>query len=77
MGMIEEYKEMLYKQNQQNYEYQCERMSPHVIHNAQIIKDGNQQCYILGDLPTGVYGFGDTPKLSCEEFDRVWNSGIN
>lgn len=72
---VEEYKGMLYEQKQQNYEYQCERMAPHVIHNAQIIRDGNQWCCILGDLPTGVCGFGNTPAEACAEFDRVWIHG--
>ncbi|MDU7710494.1 MAG: hypothetical protein E7J94_24885 [Clostridium sp.] len=72
---VEEYKGMLYEQKQQNYEYQCERTAPHVIHGAQIMQDGNQWCCILGDLPTGVCGFGNTPEEACAEFDRIWIQG--
>lgn len=72
---VTEYKGMLYEQQMQNYVYQCERIAPHVIHNATVMQDGNQWCCILGDLPTGVVGFGDTPKEACQEFDRVWEQG--
>lgn len=72
---VEEYKGMLHEQKMQNYMYQCERTAPHVIHNAAIMQDGNQWCCILGDLPTGVVGFGNTPKEACAEFDRVWEQG--
>lgn len=72
---IEEYKQMLHEQKMQNYVYQCERIAPHVIHNTNIVQDGNQWCCILGDLPTGVVGFGNTPKEACQEFDRVWEQG--
>lgn len=72
---VEEYKSMLHEQNMQNYSYNCERCAPHVIHNAKIKQDGNQWCCILGDLMTGVVGFGDTPEKACNEFDRVWIQG--
>jgi len=72
---VEEYKGYLYEKKMQDYIYQCERVAPHVIHNTQVMKDGNQWCCILGDLPTGVVGFGDTPEKACAEFDRVWREG--
>lgn len=72
---VEEYKGYLHEKKMQNYEYQCERMAPHVIHNAQVMQDGNKWCCILGDLATGVVGFGETPKDACAEFDRIWNKG--
>lgn len=72
---VEEYKAILHEQKMQNYEYQCQRTSPHVIHGATVTLDGNQWCCILGDLATGVVGFGNTPELACAEFDRVWYSG--
>lgn len=73
--MLEEYKGYLHEKKMQDYAYQCERMAPHVIHGAQVMQDGNQWCCILGDLPTGVVGFGDTPEKACAEFDRVWRDG--
>lgn len=72
---VEEYKGYLYEKKMQDYEYQCQRTAPHVIHNAKILKDGNQWCCILGDLPTGICGFGDTPEKACDEFDKVWFQG--
>jgi len=73
--MLEEYKDYLYKKKMQNYIYQCERVAPHVIHNAEVKRDGDQWCCVLGDLATGVAGFGDTPGQACAEFDKVWRTG--
>ena len=73
--VVEEYKEMLHEQKMQNYEYQCERMAPHIIHNAEIKLDGNMWCCILGDLQTGIVGFGKSPKEACSEFDKIWEHG--
>ncbi len=73
--MLEECREYLNEKKMQDYVYQCERIAPHVIHKAEIMKDGNQWCCILGDLATGVAGFGDTPEQACTEFDRVWCEG--
>ncbi len=72
-----EYKGIIDEQKMQNYVYQCERIAPHVIHKAKIMKDGNAWCCILGDLPTGVVGFGDTPEKACAEFDFVWVKGYS
>lgn len=73
--LVEEYKGYLHNKKMQDYEYQCEIMAPHVIHKAKIYQDGNEWCCILGDLPTGICGFGSTPKKACDEFDRIWNQG--
>lgn len=72
---VTEYKGVLYEQKMQNYEYQCERTAPNVIHGARIMKDGDQWCCVLGDLATGVCGFGDTPKEACDDFDDMFNNG--
>ena len=72
---VEEYKGYLHEKKMQNYVYQCERVAPHVIHNAQVMKDGDQWCCILGDLATGVVGFGKTPQEACAEFDLLWTKG--
>lgn len=73
--MLAEYKAYLHEKKMNDYSYQCERVAPHVIHGAQIAQDGNQWCCILGDLQTGVVGFGDTPERACAEFDKVWREG--
>lgn len=73
--MLEEYKGYLHDKKMNDYVYNCLRTDPHVIHGARIMMDGNQWCCILGDLPTGVAGFGDTPEKACAEFDRVWREG--
>lgn len=72
---VEEYKGMLHEQRMQNYSLACELQAPHVIHNAEIKQDGNQWCCILGDLMTGIVGFGNTPREACNEFDKVFEQG--
>lgn len=72
---IEEYRGLLHEQNMRDYDYNCRRSAPHVIHNAEIKQDGNQWCCILGDFMTGVVGFGETPQRACDEFDRIWEYG--
>lgn len=72
---VEEYKNMIYEQKMQNYSLVCELQAPHVIHGAEVKQDGDMWCCILGDLPTGVVGFGKTPKEACDEFDMVWREG--
>lgn len=73
--MLEEYKGYLHEKKMMDYVYQCARVAPHVIHGAQILRDGNQWCCLLGDLPTGVAGFGDTPEEACDNFDKMFRSG--
>ncbi len=73
--ILEEYRQYLHKNEMQDYVYQCARTAPHVIHRAEIKQDGDQWCCILGDLPTGVVGFGGTPEQACAEFDKVWREG--
>lgn len=74
--ILEEYKGYLHDLKMNDYVFQCMRIDPHVIHGAQVMLDGNQWCCILGDLATGVAGFGDTPQEACAEFDRIWREGI-
>lgn len=56
--------------------YYAARMAPHIVQNAQIMKDGTRWLCVLGDKHTGVVGFGDTPEQACAEFDRVWKRGF-
>lgn len=46
---------------------------PSVLYRPTIQLDGNQYCALLGaDLQVGVAGYGDTPQLAMEAFDRAW-----
>ncbi len=50
-----------------------EMTRPSVLYRPSIQLDGNQYCALLGtDLQVGVAGFGDTPKLAMEAFDKAW-----
>lgn len=46
---------------------------PCVIHKPSLSKDGDKWLAILGDLPTGVVGVGDTPAKAMWDFDRAWH----
>lgn len=46
---------------------------PHVVMRPRVFKDGDAWCALYGeDLQVGVAGFGDSPKVACEAFDREW-----
>lgn len=52
--------------------YQMQR--PSAVFKPRIFPDGNQWCALLGDnLQEGVAGFGDSPELACEAFDKAWH----
>ncbi len=46
-----------------------EYMRPSAVYRPTIIQDGNAWLAILGDLPTGVVGCGDTPAAAMADFD--------
>ena len=49
---------------------------PSVIFKPVITRDGNSWCCLLGDLPTGVVGFGKSPEDACLDFDKAWTSKL-
>ena len=42
--------------------------------NVKLQKDGDQWCYVYGDLPEPncIAGFGDTPEQALREFYAGW-----
>ncbi len=47
--------------------------APHTRMRPRIYPDGNMWCALYGEnLQEGVAGFGATPALACEDFDRNW-----
>ncbi len=75
--LLVDYQHMLYEQQMQNYEYNCDRCAPHVIHNAKVFQDGDMFCCLLGEnIQIGICGFGKTPEKACAEFDRIWRDGL-
>jgi hypothetical protein len=55
--------------------YQAERarMRPHVLMRPAVFPDGDMWCALYGeDLVRGVAGFGETPELACQDFDKHW-----
>lgn len=51
--------------------------SPHVLLRPAISIDRNQWCALYGEnLQDGVAGFGDSPALAMEDFDRNWVASL-
>ena len=51
-----------------------EMQRPSVVFKPTISQDGNAWLAILGDLPTGVVGSGDTPAEAMLAFDKAWHA---
>jgi hypothetical protein len=50
-----------------------ELLRPFILMHPKIFPDGNQWCVLYGEnLQEGVCGFGDTPYLAAEDFDKNW-----
>lgn len=49
-----------------------EARRPCVLHRPTLTLDGNAWLAILGDLPTGVVGCGDTPEEAMADFDKAF-----
>lgn len=49
-----------------------EMQRPSVLFKPTLIQDGAAWLAILGDLPTGVVGVGETPAAAMADFDAVW-----
>lgn len=71
-----EYPEYLHARVSEMLAYQSqkaiEEAAPFVVYGATLMQDGDHFCAILGDLPTGVCGFGKTPKLAVDAFNAAW-----
>lgn len=57
-------------------EYECaaqEQRRPCVLFKPSLSVDGDQWCALYGDdLQRGVAGFGDSPALAMQDFDKNW-----
>ena len=51
-----------------------ERSTPFMVYGATLVRDGNAYLALLGDLPTGVSGSGDTPAEAVADFNKAWNT---
>jgi hypothetical protein len=51
----------------------AELCRPSYLFRPRLSIDGNQWCALYGDnLQDGVAGFGDSPSLAMEAFDKAW-----
>jgi hypothetical protein len=49
--------------------------APHVLMRPELTLDGAMWCALYGkDLMDGVAGFGETPLLAMEAFDKAWRT---
>ena len=54
-----------------------QRCRPSMILNPRLSIDGNQWCALYGDnIQDGVAGFGDSPELAYEVFDKAWGAPL-
>lgn len=52
---------------------EMQRQRPFMLLRPPIYPDGDQWCVLLGeDLMTGIAGFGETPDLAAQAFDKAW-----
>ena len=52
-----------------------EMQRPSVLFRPVLKVDGNQWCALYGgNLQDGCAGFGDTPDLAMQDFDKQWKS---
>lgn len=50
---------------------------PCVLFRPKVHLDGNKWCALYGeDAQRGVCGFGDSPALAMDDFDRVWCKSV-
>jgi hypothetical protein len=55
--------------------YEIQR--PSVLFKPALSIDGNQWCAMYGpSIQEGVCGFGDSPKLAMEAFDKAWREKL-
>jgi len=59
------------EQEFQTVAYEWQR--PSVLFRPSLKIDGNQWCALYGEnMQDGVCGFGDSPALALEDFDKSW-----
>lgn len=50
---------------------------PCVIFKPQLLPDGDQWCALYGaNIQEGVAGFGESPQLAMEAFDKAWHAKL-
>lgn len=49
------------------------RLKPSAIYEPRLFLDGNEWCALYGNnIQEGIVGFGETPALAFDDFDRNW-----
>jgi hypothetical protein len=70
--MIEAEQVLLFAANE-DYAAACDRRFPSNIYRPKLFIDGDKWCALYGEnIQDGVCGFGDTPELAMQDFDRAW-----
>lgn len=56
---------------------ELEMRRPAVLFRPSLYIDGNQWCALYGaNIQEGVAGFGDSPELAMQDFDRNWRVAL-
>ena len=60
------------------YEYSCSINRPSFLFKPKLYIDGDKWCALYGEnLQEGVAGFGDSPELAYQDFDKQWTKILN
>lgn len=54
----------------------AEMTTPFALYRPAIVRDGNAWLCVLGDLPAGVVGCGDSPAECAADFNKQWYAKI-
>lgn len=59
------------------YEYSCNINKPSQLLRPSLSIDGNMWCALYGEnIQDGVAGFGKSPELAYQDFDREWSKEL-
>lgn len=50
---------------------------PSAIFKPKLYIDGNKWCAGYGEMPNGVFGFGYSPQLAMDDFNKSFNETLD
>lgn len=58
-------------------EISAEYTRPSVMYKPELSIDGDMWCASYGNMPEGVQGFGKSPALALQDFDKNWSAKLD
>jgi hypothetical protein len=73
MNLLPDYNGHIAASEVEIYQYACSLNRPSYQFKPRLSLDGNMWCALFGDnLQDGVAGFGKSPELAYQDFDKNW-----